>query len=70
MTPSGPGALVACNLQDNRQWFTYGTINGNVLLQAYKSGSSGMCLVADSTASVSEQAYQWPIPDTHQWTFQ
>ena len=29
-----------------------------------------MCLVADSAGSVSEQAYQWPIPDTYQWAFQ
>jgi hypothetical protein len=67
----GASALVACNLQDNHQWFSYGTANGNVLLQEYKGGAPGtMCLVADSTGSVSEQAYQWPIPDSYQWTFQ
>lgn len=66
----GAGSLVACNLQDNRQWFSFQTINGNVLLEAYKDGTAGTCLVVDGSGTVSEQAYQWPIPDTYQWTYQ
>ena len=61
---------MACNLQDNRQWFSFQTINGNVLLEAYKDGTAGTCLVVDGSGTVSEQAYQWPIPDTYQWTYQ